>query len=678
MPLQPFRRGPLHFSNVQRTITLAFFAWLFLLPSPAEALDPVVLQLKWRHAFQFAGYYAAQERGYYREAGLDVRIREAGPGIDVVDQVVSGQAQFGVGTSSLLLARAAGKPVVALAVIFQHSALGLAARGQGALQTVHDLVGKRLMVEPQSDELFAYFRQEGIAPERLTFLDHSFNIDDLIEGRVDAASVYMTNEPYFLDRAGVDYQIHTPRSVGIDFYGDNLFTSEAELRERPDRVAAFRAASLRGWEYAMAHPEEVVDLILRKYARDEDKGFLEYEARHMAPLIRIDLIEVGYMNPGRWAHIADTYADLGLLPRTFAFDGFLYDPGRGRPDFQHLAPYLAGALAAVLLASGIALYILRINRRLTSSMRQLRQTAADLATSEERYRLLAEHASDVIWTMDLEGRFTYVSPSVEKLRGFSVAEVMGQSIHEALTPESATIAVQGLRAALDAVQAGLEIPPFRGELEQPCKDGSTVWTEVTVTGMTNSKGEFAGMLGVTRDITQRRRAEERIRHMAQHDPLTDLPNRALFSDRLEHALAVSRRTGRHLAVMFLDLDRFKPINDRFGHDVGDLLLKAAARRIRDCLRESDTVARIGGDEFVLLLADVDHAEAARKAAEKVRHSLDQPFMVAGHELAISASIGIALFPDHGETELELAKSADTAMYVAKREGRNGCRVFEPA
>jgi diguanylate cyclase (GGDEF)-like protein/PAS domain S-box-containing protein len=636
-----------------------------------QALEPVTLQLKWSHAFQFAGYYAAQEKGYYREAGLEVSIRAAGPGVDPLEPVLAGAAQFGVGTSSLLLARNAGRPVVVLAVVFQHSPLVLVARQTSSTQGIHDLVGKRVMIEPQSDELVAYLRQEGIALDRLTRLEHSFQPRDLIEGKVDAISAYVSNEPFYLDQAGFAYQVYTPRSAGIDFYGDNLFTTEQELTAHPQRVRAFREASLRGWQYAMAHPEEIADLIVAKYSSQHPREFYLYEARRMAPLLRPDLIEVGYMNRGRWRHIADTYADLGLLPRNLSLDGFLYEP---EPHRDLTWFYLGLALLAAI--GSVALYVHGVNRRLAAALDDSRRAAQALRQSEERHRLLADHATDVIWTMDLEGRFTYVSPSVEKLRGYTVPEVMAQSIDEALTPTSAAIAKDGLGRTFAALHAGEPVPEFRGELEQPCKGGGTVWTEVTTTGMYNEAGKFIGILGVTRDISERKRAEERIQHLAQHDPLTDLPNRALFSDRLAQALAVARRDGQRLAVMFVDLDKFKPINDNFGHAVGDQLLQQVARRLRDCLRESDTVARIGGDEFVVLMRSVREAADVLVVADKIRQALGRSFPVACQDLMVSASIGIALCPDHGDSEIELTQKADAAMYDAKRGGCDQVRLFQ--
>lgn len=519
-------------------------AWLLVvglvMPVMALAADAVTLQFKWSHGFQFAGYYAALEQGYYRQAGLDVQFLEAVPGKDPLDAVLAGQAQYGVGTSSLLLARKAGKPVVVLAAIFQHSPLVLIARrqrGVDGLQGIHDIAGKRVMIEPQSDELIAYLKQEGITLDRVVQLPHSFQPADLIEGRVDAISAYVSNEPYYLDEAGLDYQTYTPRTGGIDFYGDNLFTTEDELRRHPDRVRAFREASLRGWQYALQHPEEMADLIVSRYSRQHPRDFYLFEARRMASLIRADLVEVGYMHRGRWRHMADTYAELGLLPRGYAFEGLLYEP-EARRDLTPL--YLASALLAAV--SGITLYIFRVNRRLS----------------------------------------------------------------------------QALQAS--------------------------------------------------------RAAEERIRHLAQHDPLTGLPNRALFADRLQQALLIAKRDKQQLAVMFMDLDDFKPVNDRLGHEVGDQLLQQVASRLRQHVRESDTVARVGGDEFIALVRNTHDTSDALAVGRKLADALLEPFQIDGHTIRISVSTGVALYPEHGRTDAALLKQADAAMYEAKRAGPQQTRL----
>lgn len=526
-------------------------ALLLLCCTPLCAQTPVSLQLKWRHGFQFAGYYAAQEKGYYRDAGLDVTLLEAHPGVDVVADVTSGRADFGVGTSGLLVARQAGAPVVVLAAIFQHSPLVLVARKDASVQSVHDLSGRTLMVEPGSEELLAYLRSEHISTDKLKYVEHSFDPQDLIEGRVDAISGYSSNEPFFLDKAGFEYFVFTPRSAGIDFYGDNLFTSEARLRFTPDLVRAFREASLRGWRYAMEHPEEIAELIHSRYSAAQSLDFYLFEARQMVPLMRPDLVEIGYMNPGRWEHIVETYREMGMLRRDFDLRGFLYaenDDG----DRAGLRLYLAAALAGLALVLTVAAYIFRINRKLHRSVAETRRAVEELQASQAR-----------------------------------------------------------------------------------------------------------------------------IVHMAEHDSLTDLPNRALLGDRLGQALSLARRAHHRVALLYIDLDHFKPINDTHGHAVGDLLLQDVALRMRASVRASDTVSRFGGDEFVVLLPQVDSREDALRVAEKIRAALREPFLLADLLLDVSASIGVGVFPDDGGDEEALLQSADRFMYLAKRDGRDRVSAADP-
>ena len=171
--------------------------------------------------------------------------------------------------------------------------------------------------------------------------------------------------------------------------------------------------------------------------------------------------------------------------------------------------------------------------------------------------------------------------------------------------------------------------------------------------------------------------EKRLRYMAQHDNLTGLPNRMLFSDRLQQEIFIAKRDKKYFAVMFLDLDKFKPVNDMFGHGVGDLLLKETAKRIQDCVRESDTVARFSGDEFIVLFRAIEHKQDAMVVAEKIRHALNQPFELVGQNLQISSSTGVAIYPDHGTDEGQLLKNADIAMYCAKDNGRNMVQLFQP-
>ena len=321
--------------------------------SPASALENVTLQLKWLHQFQFAGYYAAVQQGYYRDAGLNVTIKPATAGKDPALEVIDGRAEYGVGTSSLLLERNAGKPVVTLAVIFQHSAHILLTREHSSSQTIHSLVGKRLMLRPQAEELLAYLTKEGVTMRRL---EQSYTIQDLISGRADAISAYITNEPDDLIRAGFPYHAYTPRSAGIDFYGDTLFTTENELKNHPARARAFREASLKGWHYALQNPDEIINLIISTYTPQADRDHLKYEAVEIRKLIQPDLVEIGYMHAGRWRHIAETYNELGMLPKNVNLKPFLYDPNPHK-DLTPVYWVVATAMGLALLFVAVRLLI---------------------------------------------------------------------------------------------------------------------------------------------------------------------------------------------------------------------------------------------------------------------------------------------------------------------------------
>lgn len=296
-----------------------------------------------------------------------------------------------------------------------------------------------------------------------------------------------------------------------------------------------------------------------------------------------------------------------------------------------------------------------------------------LRASEERHRLLADNAQDVIWTMDLNGRFTYVSPSVEKLRGYTTAEAMEQTLEQTLTPESVAKVQETVGKTLAAVKANEPFPDFVAELDHLCKNGSTVCAEIRTSGIYDTEGKFVGIVGVSRDITERKKSEEKIRYMAQHDSLTGLPNRALFADRLQQALSYCNRHQRVLAVMLLDLDKFKPVNDRYGHALGDELLKQVAQRLLACVRTSDTVARIGGDEFVILLHQMDDTHHAKIVSEKIQYALSQLFLIEEFPIQIGCSIGTAFYPQDGADPLELTKIADQKMYQHKQQSAETAR-----
>jgi ABC-type nitrate/sulfonate/bicarbonate transport system substrate-binding protein len=356
-------------------------------PTDEAELDHVTLALKWKHQFQFAGYYAAIEQGYYCDVGLDVTIIEATLGEESSESVIQGEAEFGTAMSDLVLLRASGYPVVAMAAIFQHSPLVILASKQSGIQNIHDLVGKRISLEDHADDLLAYLSNEGISADKLTIEPHYYDTGQLIAGVVDAMSAYSTDEPYLLLEEDFEYNIFSPRASGIDFYGDVLYTTEDQIKNHPERVAAFHDASLKGWQYAMAHKEEVIELILTNYSQRHSREHLLFEAEQSSHLMMMDVVEIGYMKPGRWQHITSTYQQMGTITADFSLDGFIYDQDP-EPDLRRLYFSLVIAILIAFLVMIIGAYFYHLNKKLTLEMSKRELLIIDLQKAASEIKML--------------------------------------------------------------------------------------------------------------------------------------------------------------------------------------------------------------------------------------------------------------------------------------------------
>jgi len=499
-------------------------------------LDPVRLQLKWRHQFQFAGYYAAIAKGYYASAGLRVELIEATDEEEPARVVLRGAAEYGIATSDLVLFRSQGDKVVALVAIFQHSPLVLIVPRRSGIEHLHELDGRRVMIEHHAAELLAYIRQEGIRLERLRMLPHNFDVKSLVAGEVDAISAYSTDEPFLLQQAGLEFHAFSPRSGGIDFYGDTLFTTEAEVRRNPRRVAAFVDATLKGWSYALDHPQEIVDLILSRYSQRHSRAHLLFEAERTQRLIRHELVELGYMNPGRWRHIAETYAELKMMPAGFSLDGFLWRPVE-RIDLTKFQVAIAASVAVALVIALLTLRFYRLN------------------------------------------------------------------------------------------------------------------------------------VNLNRQIAQREALQAELRRLADVDVLTGISSRRHFLEQFEQEIERGRRYDRPLAVLMLDIDRFKSVNDSYGHAAGDEVLRRVCAAIRAELRQSDHFGRLGGEEFGVLLPETARADAVL-TAERLRQTVQALEIVfEGQAVELTISVGATQVGSEDDDSSALAR-ADHALYAAKQGGRN--------
>ena len=530
--------------RVQRFLTLS----LLLLGMPVAALEQrpltqVRLQLNWQHQFEFAGFYAAKAKGFYRDAGLDVEILESVPGENPEQQVIGGKAEFGISDAKLLLEQQKGNEVVVLAVIFQHSPVVLLVPENGA-RSIAELRGKRVMMVAENTELLALFRKEGLREEDYVRVEPSYDAQDLVRGKVDAIQAYASDEPDYLAREGFAFRTLRARDAGIDFYDLNLFTTARQLEQNPEQVRAFRQASLKGWEYAMEHPDEIMDVLQRDYTQKHSREHMRFQYQQMVPLIQPVLIELGYMNPERWRRIARTYASLGMLPDDFSLQGFLYDSNPPR-DLRWL---YGGLLLALLLVGGVSLIAVRF-ARLSARLR--------------------------------------------------------------------------------------------------------------------------------REVKMRTVLQAKLQSQVQVDYLTGLATRRHFMTQASEEIARARRYGLQFSLCMLDLDRFKTVNDTYGHKAGDKVLKRFSEICLASLREIDIAGRLGGEEFAILFPETG-LDQVRLVVERLRERLanERVPLDDGVVLQFTVSIGVALLEASDEGLDSLMARADRALYAAKHGGRNRVCVAE--
>jgi diguanylate cyclase (GGDEF)-like protein/PAS domain S-box-containing protein len=765
-------------------------------PDNNRPLEEVRLQLKWRHQFQFAGYYAAIAKGFFRNEGLAVELFEGRPGLSPIEELVSGRVDFAIESPAVIIKRQQGIPLVAVAAIFQHSPTVIITRRDSGLNTPQSLKGKRIMLTPETDpESLAMLVGEGIPISAINIIPHNWGLADLIAGRVDGQTAYLTNEPYLLAREGVETTAIQPLNYGIDFYGDCIITTEYQVRTHFARLEAFRRAIQQGWLYAMAHPREIAELIRSEYSQEKQLDQLLFEAETMKRLIQPEFVEIGHMNPQRWRHIADTFVKLGMMKADFNLQDFLYADLRERmvtEKQQRMGVVLTSLGSVVLFCIFVGLGLLVFNRKLAG---QVRQRTASLTASEQHFRTFFEMASVGVAQIDAKTRrFQRLNKKYCEIVGYSLDEMLRMSFTDITHPEDLANQLTHIQQLLDGT-----ISEFTIEKRYIHKNGEIVWAFLTASPLWRAGQQPDYILAVIRDISARKNAEERLvfaakvfdnsiegivvtdtegtimqvnpafskitgyradeaigrnprilksdkhspafyqdmwqqltdqgqwageiwnrrkngeaypewltisavknqqgkttnfvsifhdiselvrqqaalEHQAQHDVLTGLPNRFLINDRLEMALQKIKRSGTKLALLYLDLDNFKHINDAFGHTAGDNLLVELSRRLANLMRTGDTIARLGGDEFLILLSEIEQISTVSLIAVRLLDSLKQPFYEGDIEFFVTGSIGVTIAPDDGSEAVTLVKNADVAMYRAKTLGRNNYQFFAP-
>lgn len=483
-----------------------------------DDLQPVTMQLKWFHQFQFAGYYAALHKGFYRDEGLDVKIKSGGPHIRVDEEVLSGRADFGVLASELIQMRTSGKPLVLLAVIMQHSTRAIIVRTDSGIFGPADLVGKHLMINLNEDSEFkAMFLSEGISYEKLSITpkDETAN-SKFIEGKIDGLNGSIGNQPFIFNQSNIEVKTIRPISYGIDFYGDSLFTSEMQIKENPEQAEKFREATLRGWYYAMANVEEIVDLIIAEYAPGSSREHLQFEAEALQRLILPDLIDIGHVSPRRIERIAQIYSDLGLVPDNYSLEGFLYNPTEGDGyDFRvifilSVALSVAAILGAILFLFNSRLKklvaerteeLLQSNTSLVQEMETKKIREAQLRESNALLKAIIEGTTDAIFLKNLKGQYLLANSSALEAIGRSEEEVISKDDSELFPAESA---VKLNDVDLSVLQSG---QPKITEERFESAYGDSFWL-TNKSPYRDAEGNIIGLIGISRNITKLKQVEK--------------------------------------------------------------------------------------------------------------------------------------------------------------------------
>lgn len=573
---------------------------LLLLATAAHArktasgqLPDVTLQLKWHHQFQFAGYYAALEQGFYEDEGVNVSLLEGGPDVQVEKMVVSGRADFGVLGSELVMNRLKGDPVVLVAVIFQHSTRALMVLKNSKLASPSDFVGQRLMLNiPESAEFWAMFKREGIPREALNVVQKdTMAIDKLISGEVAAINGSIGAQPFIFNQRNAPVRLIRPIDYGIDFYGDALFTSEKFLQQHPDQVAAVRRATIRGWEYAMSHVDEVITLIMNKYTTNLNRDRLRFEAESMRTLILPELVNIGHVNSDRIRRIAETYAELGLAPKTFDLEGFMYNPEQPI-DFRWIWWLVGVTLAIAALISAGAAILFAFNRRLHETVhartqdlscinKKLREQAVEVQAaqeavreSEERMRLFFERQITGMAITSPDKNWVQVNDTLCGMLGYTREELLGLTWTELTHPDDLTQEEDQFNRLLAGETNGYILDKRFIQ-----KDGSIIYTSLSVGSVRRPDGTVDYVLAALMDITERKQAEEALRinekklqHIIDTSPIgictvDPLGNYVTTNLALEHMLGYSKKELRGLSFFDVTHPDDRPANKKLFQDM---------------------------------------------------------------------------------------------------------------
>lgn len=731
-----------------------------------SGLEHVSIQMSWKFQFEYAGFIAAKEKGFYRDAGLDVELREYEHGVDTVAEVLKRKATYGLYNTSIVVEDGRLKPIVLLGTYFQHSPLIFVARK--GIKNPADMIGKTIMGtkdEFKYSTLGLLLSHFGVTTNNARFVDHTFDVSDFVRGRVDVMSVFRSNELYYLDKAGIKYEIIDPADYGFLMSAVNLFTSPTEALTHIERTKRFIEATNRGWHYALEHSDEIIDLLIHKYKAKKSREALEYEAKVTKKLLLTDFYAVGEVNPELTIRAFKQLLQSGMLNRDQKLGQFMFSDivaatrqGIALNPAEH--EYLLRKKKVTMCVDpewypfeairkgehiGIAADVMRhfeatlgVPIELVStgswdmSLQYAKERRCDILSlaSSTPSRLAYMDFTRPYVTLPIVMATTMDKPFTEDvttLLGKRLGAVKGYSITEQLKtnhPYLDVVEVKSVTEGLKMVEQG----ELYGYIDNLMVVSSYIQKEYTGQLKVSSRLEEKVDLGVgTRNdepllysifdklvqsldeqkmqtIYNRwvstveevswinyemvvrvlaliaiavllfswryyllKRYNARLLELSITDKLTGLYNRQKTDEKLiEEKNTMERYANYYCSVMLIDVDFFKNINDTYGHQVGDTVLKELADILKSHVRMTDVVGRWGGEEFIIIFPHTKLQQGS-VVAENLRLSVEKHQFEAGFSVTISIGMGAL---DRNASVHENIARIDRALYKAKALGRN--------
>lgn len=738
------------------------------------AHEKVVLQLKWKHQFQFAGYYAAQKQGYFAEQGLDVEIRERDISRNNILQVLNGEADYGIADSVAFLYQSRGEPLLIVAPIFQHSPQSLITLKSSGIDSPYKLKDKQIAFYQKDTDGFSILAmlKELDIPGNLDRIRTNITPGMLVRGEVDAFSGYVTNEPFYFHQQGIEINLIHPMNFGIDLYGDMLITTQKEQEQHPERVEKMRQAVLKGWHYALNHQQEIAQYILDTYQpKEKTLEHLLYEAQSIEETIGAKSTPLGTLNHGRVEFIQNLLRKHNLIENDWDISQGIYQNQTHRFNFTqkeldwiadnpviklgidskwhpidyvdnkgHFSGISSEIFSFIEQSTGLE-FAVQTQYNWAQTVDRAKQNQIDvlsaLVISEERREYLNFTQPylkfpTVIATLASE---PYIS-DLKRLNTMTLGVVKGYVAYEFLKtnfPETKLKLVESPEKGLEAVskgfvdgyvdnvavighhirnngltnvQIGGELP-FSRSISIGVRKDWPMLTQILnksiaqispekmneiqnkyLTVTYQNKTDWGLVLSILIPIititliilglyiklsrTQKTLEEKNaaLKMLSTTDHLTGLFNRGFTDKTLNAELSRAKRYFTPLSILMVDLDYFKNINDTHGHDIGDQVLQTLTQQLKNSLRESDVIGRWGGEEFLIICPNTNQQQSIQ-LSEKIHQTIRQTQFVL--DIKITVSIGAASYQAN-ESEIQLVKRADIALYDAKKLGRNRTQI----